>query len=828
MMKYIQGLTITEKYRLIILSVILCATILGLSVWRIVDSFNEQRQQTEQIQELEARLLRINNNVLRAELLQMFIADRVTQQGYIADAADVVQKRRTTLTAERSLVKTSDLPESIAKPYIKFSNSIDAYLAFVEKNLSDVQTVSAHDSTRYVMVRDALLVDLNREFMPLRENAASVIAATKNYRHKIVQDFDKQRQIILFLFCSIAVVILAGIIAFIYIVSQSIVVSIAQTRSVLEQLSEGALPSVERQAGKNELSGMQNALYIFTGQMRQLLEFAGNVAKNNFEVQASMFDGKGAIAQALIDMRDNLRHTYQEENERKWQVQGIAEFGNIVRRSDDQSRLYDQALSFIVKYTAANLGTIFVSDDRDASHCTLQRIAVYAYGRKKYMNGTIRAGEGLAGQAFLERAMITMKEVPEDYLKIESGLGGAQPAFIVVSPLILDGEPYGVLELASFKEMEAYKVNFITSISQELASVIKMAQANERTRYLLAETKLKEEKLRANEEAMQQNIEMLHATQEAEVRRAAELERSNKQLETQKHLMEKTLLEIRSKEQELRQKDQSLQNTRMENLHAQASQLSVTIKTLIDVALDASRTCAHVFTVFAEAPQLFLDARTQANFMLQSILKNNPSFLATYTLWESNQFDGKDNQYIANPGHDATGRFIPYWTIRENDFYLEPLLNYTLEGAGDYFIIPQRTRQEAVIDPYIYQVQGKDTWIISAVAPVMVGGNFKGICGVDFAVDSIMEMIDTLKWIETGITVALIGHSKTIVRISDNSIATGQPCTSFIPEDILPQRWDKPAEILWNGSTYLLEPVKFGSTQTPWMVCVRIAHVNAV
>ena len=824
-MKYIQGLTLNAKYRLIVISVILCAVILGLSVWQIVDSFNEQRIQTERIQELESRLLRIKNNVLRGELLQMFIADRTMQQEYIKDAAALVQERTNTLIAERKAINTNELPANVAKPYSDFMESIDTYLDFVNENLSDVQTVSVKDSARYIAVRNALLIDLNNQFRPLRNNAAQVIKATQDYKSEILQGFHRQRQLIMYFFGVLIVVVLVFIIVFIHLVSKSIVIPVMQAQSVLERLSAGELPMIERQSGKNEISVMLEALYIFTSQMRKLLDFTGNVAKNNFDVEASMFGGKGAVAQALIDMRDNLKHTYQQENQRKWLAQGMAEFGNIARRHDDRTKLYDQALSFIIKYTSVNLGTLFVSDDRDGSKRTLQRVAVYAYGRKKYINGSIHAGEGLAGQAFLERELIVMNEVPDDYLKIESGLGESQPSFIIVSPLIVDDEPYGVLEIASFKEIEKYKVNFITSISQELASVIKIAQANERTRYLLEETKLKEEKLRANEEAMQQTIEELHVTRETDARRAKELERSNAELETQKTLMEQTLLQIKTKEQELKLKDQSLIDTRLANLHAQASQLATTIKTSIDVALDASRTCAQVFTVFAEAPQLFVDARTQANFMLQSILKNNPSFLATYTLWESNQFDGKDASYIGNAGHDQTGRFIPYWTIRGNDFYLEPLLNYTQEGAGDYFMIPQRTQQEAVIDPYIYQVQGKDTWIISAVAPVMTGRHFKGICGIDFAVDSIMELIGTIPWLEPGITVALIGHNKTIVKISDNSIATGQPCTSFIPEDILPAQWDKFSEVRWNGDTYLLEPVKFGSTQTPWLVCIRIQKV---
>ena len=130
-MKYIQRLTIHEKYRLIILSVILCATILGFSVWKITGSFNEQCYETEQIQELEARLLRIKSNVLRGELLQIFIADRATQQKYIEDAAKIIHERTDALIVERNQIRVNELPRSIAEPYASFNLSIDNYLAFV-------------------------------------------------------------------------------------------------------------------------------------------------------------------------------------------------------------------------------------------------------------------------------------------------------------------------------------------------------------------------------------------------------------------------------------------------------------------------------------------------------------------------------------------------------------------------------------------------------------------------------------------------------------------------------------------------------------------------
>jgi hypothetical protein len=821
MMKYINNLTISEKHRLIIVTVIFCIGLLSASVWKVMDSFNDQSAKTEATAELEVRLLRIKNNVLRGELLQMFVADRKSQRAIIDDSNELLNDRIEALNLERGQVNTEGLPLDIVQAYKAFNISLDAYLDFIDKNLHDIQTVMPEDSLRYVKVRDALLIDLNKQFTPLRENAANVVAKTQAYRKEIITEYSHKRNIAVWILATIAIAMILVISIFIRAVSRSLVVQIYQAKDVLEKMSQGELPVVDEARGKNELSAMLNTLRLFAKQMHHLKEFAGNVASNNFEISAKMFDGKGSIAHALENMRDNLKKSFVEEAERKWTAQGMIDFGNITRYQDNVNTLYDHALGYIIKYLSANQGTLFAIDDHDTNHHTLKRVSVYAYERKKYINGSIRIGEGLAGQAFLERELILLKEVPDNYLKITSGLGESLPGFIIVSPLILNGEPYGVLEIALLSEPAAYKIEFVKRVSEELASLIKAAGVNTHTHKLLKETQHKEEKLRLNEEAMRQTIEELHATQEAEARRSQELQRSYSELELSKQRMEQASSLAKTKEEELLEKDKSLFNTRMANLRANAAQLSGQIKACIDTALNASRTCAQMFAVFAEDPELFPDAREQANRMLQSILKNNATFLATYTLWEADQLDYSDQDYICKPGHDDTGRFIPYWTMQGNEFHLEPLVNYTREGDGDYFMIPQKTNREAVIDPYLYPVQGKDVWIISAVAPVTIADKFRAICGVDFAIDQVMEMIDNVNWREDSITIALIANNKQIVKISGDNTFTGKPSSCFIPDAIMPEDLNESAEVIWEGNTYLFEPVMFGETNRPWTVCIK-------
>src|SRR5690625_2162675 len=51
--------------------------------------------------------------------------------------------------------------------------------------------------------------------------------------------------------------------------------------------------------------------------------------------------------------------------------------------------------------------------------------------------------------------------------------------------------------------------------------------------------------------------------------------------------------------------------------------------------------------------------RESANSMLQQLLVNNPEYLSAWMFWDENAFDGKDEEYVNEEGHDHTGRFIP-------------------------------------------------------------------------------------------------------------------------------------------------------------------------
>ena len=139
---------------------------------------------------------------------------------------------------------------------------------------------------------------------------------------------------------------------------------------------------------------------------------------------------------------------------------------------------------------------------------------MYAFSNKKYEQKTIRPGEGVVGQTYLERKTTYLLEIPDNYINIVSGLGGANPKAILIVPLMVNDDIYGILEIASFREYSQYEIDFIEKLGESIASTISGVKVNQRTKVLLGESQQLTEQMQAQEEEMRQNMEELTATQE--------------------------------------------------------------------------------------------------------------------------------------------------------------------------------------------------------------------------------------------------------------------------------------------------------------------------
>ncbi len=268
--------------------------------------------------------------------------------------------------------------------------------------------------------------------------------------------------------------------------------------------------------------------------------------------------------------------------------------------------------------------------------------------------------------------------------------------------------------------------------------------------------------------------------------------------------------------------------TRAQNeLLFKAREIAGRIKSTIEVALNETRTTSEMAASLKKAAQLKVD-RDDFNNILKEILANNKSFLATYTLWEPNNFDNRDNEFVNQYGHDATGRFIPYWTLKpDGSFSLEPLVDYEKDGAGDYYLLPKKTLTECLIDPYIYPVQGKDVLIISTTIPIIIDKKFYGITGTDMSVEFIQsQALEEKKVLYDGlIEIAVISYSGIYAAHTAKPDMVGKSIMdSGNPVDTELAAIKNGEENIRETNDMLIvkTPVHFGLTTTPWSVELRL------
>ena len=123
----------------------------------------------------------------------------------------------------------------------------------------------------------------------------------------------------------------------------------------------------------------------------------------------------------------------------------------------------------------------------------------------------------------MERDSIIITDLPEDYIRIRSGLGEDEPATLVLVPVLLDEQVLGVIELASFKEVPDYIINFIKSLSNSIAASVTKVKVNISTAKLLQQSRKQSEELFSREEEMRLSMEELRSIQEQSAKRETQL-----------------------------------------------------------------------------------------------------------------------------------------------------------------------------------------------------------------------------------------------------------------------------------------------------------------
>jgi HAMP domain-containing protein/CheY-like chemotaxis protein/signal transduction histidine kinase len=277
-----------------------------------------------------------------------------------------------------------------------------------------------------------------------------------------------------------------------------------------------------------------------TTQVRAIAEVATAVTKGDLtrSIQVKAQGEVASLKDNINEMIRNLRETTQKNAEQDWLKGNLAKFTRMLQGQKDLLTVGRLILSELAPVVSAQHAVFYTMDSSLGAEPSLKLLASYAFKERKNVSSGFHLGEGLVGQAALEKQRILLTNVPPDYVQIASGLGQATPLNIIVLPVLFEGEVKAVMELASFERFNKTHLAFLEQLTESIGIVLNTIEANSRTEELLKQSQGLARELQSQQEELQQTNEELEEKAKLLASQNAEVERKNKEVEQARRALE--------------------------------------------------------------------------------------------------------------------------------------------------------------------------------------------------------------------------------------------------------------------------------------------------
>jgi HAMP domain-containing protein/CheY-like chemotaxis protein len=337
------------------------------------------------------------------------------------------------------------------------------------------------------------------------------------------------------------------------------------TRVSREVGTEGKLGGQARVEGvsgvwKGLTDNVNQMAASLTTQVRAIADVSTAVTQGDLTREIDV-EAQGEVAELkdnINQMIANLAETTRRNAEQDWLNSNLARFTGMMQGERDLEAVSHMIMSELTPLVGAHHGAFFVLDD-EGEEPALRLIASYAYKQRKSVANVFEFGEGLVGQAALERTSILVTEAPSDYIRIASGLGEAPPNNLIVLPALFEDQVMAVIELASFHDFSPTHQAFLEQLMESVGIVLNVIAQGGRTEALLQQSQQLTQELQAQSEELQ--------SQQEELRRSnQELEEQAKTLKASEELLQQQQEELQQTNEELEEKAEQLeqQNRRIE------------------------------------------------------------------------------------------------------------------------------------------------------------------------------------------------------------------------------------------------------------------------
>ncbi len=441
------------------------------------------------------------------------------------------------------------------KPYL--SNII----ALAMKNESVEAFKISNDKGKYL--KDASIGHLQRI---IDKNAKSMqIAKTENN-----SSYDAS------IYLMIALIILGILLAIIisWWIIQIIIQRISEVAQVAEKIASRVFANDKLEDNTNdELKPIFNSLINVAKSFREVTEHANNVALGDYAIELTPRSDKDTLGNALKKMTRSLRETTAANEKLNWLTAGKNQLNEELIGDKSLEELANNTISFLCTYLKANIGAVYLYNDKENALILNGR---YAFSSSKDTKEKFMLNEGLIGQAAHEQKQISLTDIAEEHIRITSSVLNAKPKHLLITPFLFEGKTMGVIEIGRLTDFNETEKEFINASMNSIAISVNSAIARRQIQELLEETQLQsEEKEKRAAELVIINKELSTQAEELQVQQE-ELKQMNEELEEQAQNLKQQQEELQMTNEELEEQTQSLE---IKNVEVEAARNDIEQKT---------------------------------------------------------------------------------------------------------------------------------------------------------------------------------------------------------------------------------------------------------
>jgi len=260
-------------------------------------------------------------------------------------------------------------------------------------------------------------------------------------------------------------------------------------------------------------------LYLALSSLDRALGRAAAYAQE-LEAERAMLEERVSERTASLEAARQEAEAARREAEAAWRqaeaeresVQAINALNDVMRGEQEVDQLADSTIGYLCRHLGAQSGALFVMD---LAHNRLELAGSFARAGDGALASRFEMGEGLVGQAALEKRPITLEEIPDGELTIASALGQHVPRTVLILPLVYENQVVGVIELGTLSRFSPAQLDLLHRAASTVAVAFHSAQTRKRVNELLVRTQQQAEELQAQEEELRAINEELLAQAES-------------------------------------------------------------------------------------------------------------------------------------------------------------------------------------------------------------------------------------------------------------------------------------------------------------------------